>query len=157
MSWGYPNFEARCPGHIFYLYPFSSHPTPVRVLWLGSVWAVEFDRCWSSGLQKGSMWKGLLKWQEITEQQYSVWCSTKSSPWELKLCTKPKQRWSVRSGHRLPLVITLLGYETPNALLVWKWDFISEKKKKKAKGKKKKKERKEKSGKQSVPGAFPGH
>lgn len=59
-------------------------------------------------------------------------------------------------GYWLPLVITLLGHEAPNALLVSKWNFIFGEKKERKK-EREVKERKEKSGKQSVPGAFPGH
>lgn len=43
------------------------------------------------------------------------------------------------------LVITLLGYETPNVLLVWKWDFIFGEKRKRKKGRKKEKKSQENS------------
>lgn len=110
-------------------------------------------------------WQVLIIWGYRKGAHERVCCNDKklrSSDSQCDAAQNPlRESWNCVSSQavsvcakRSPatLVITLLGYETPNVLLVWKWDFIFWRKKKK-----RKKERKEKSGKQSVPGAFPRH
>lgn len=78
---------------IYFCVLFASPPPTVRLLWVALVWAVGFDRCWSSGLQTTG--KGFSNDKKL--QSSNIQCDAAQNPlgesWHL--CMEPKQYRSV--------------------------------------------------------------